>query len=90
LEGFEDVTEIEAFVRGYGTGAKIPGMSSALPLQMMCVLQESADTDVHPGQTRRCSLITLEDRHITTTRPLELPISKGRLIDQACPYLRVP
>lgn len=25
LEGFEDVTEIEAFVRNYGTGAKIPG-----------------------------------------------------------------
>lgn len=25
LEGFEDVTEIEAFVRSYGTGAKIPG-----------------------------------------------------------------
>ncbi|KAJ9125177.1 hypothetical protein QFC22_000131 [Naganishia vaughanmartiniae] len=24
LEGFEDVTEIEAFVRNYGTGAKIP------------------------------------------------------------------
>ncbi|KAJ9108822.1 hypothetical protein QFC21_000142 [Naganishia friedmannii] len=24
LEGFEDVTEIEAFVRSYGTGAKIP------------------------------------------------------------------
>ncbi|KAI5454680.1 formin-binding protein, variant 2 [Naganishia albida] len=24
LEGFEDVTEIEAFVRGYGTGPKIP------------------------------------------------------------------
>lgn len=25
LEGFEDVTEIEAFVRSYGTGPKIPG-----------------------------------------------------------------
>lgn len=42
LEGFEDVTEIEAFVRGYGTGAKIPGMLYCSVLYAEC--GNAADT----------------------------------------------
>lgn len=65
LEGFEAVTEVEAFVKNFGTGPQIPGKSDLTQIFGICPANNSHI------QTLHCLSIIRKERRITERTRLQ-------------------